>query len=353
MSFQYQHFNNLAGFRDTDPPQKTNKRMKKYFLNRAAILAATALLTCGFTACSDDDDDGGSTPQGPTANYDGKLLSSVGSYSFQYDDKGRCVKISYSGSEEASIDYERGIAVIDGDEYHVKFNSAGYITSMTASYTEKEDGVTYKVSSTQNFSYNSDGRMTGGTDKSTETASASGQSYSSTYEANMKCTYDGGLLTRVVLTEVDKEDGQTNTYEETYDITYGSQDNKYGQWTEANENIVLESDGAGFVGLLGKASSKLIASYTETEKENGRVTDTETNNVTYGLNTDGTINTERIGRYSAYAYRYGTYTGSNGAKAKAPGVKPSRANGGKALMTVFGIQKRMESLKAKAKAKMK
>lgn len=324
--------------------------MKKYFLNRAALLVATALLTCGFTACSDDDDDGGGAPDKPVIDYDGKLLTSVGNYNFQYDSNDRCVKITYSGYDEATIDYDRGVIVFDDEEYNVKFNSNGYITQMSASYSERDDGVTYKVSETHTFNYNSDGRMTGGTSKSTETASGGGQSYSATYESNAQCTYSGGLMTRVVLTETEKENGYTETDEETYDITYGEQDNTYGQWTEAYENILLETDGAGFVGLFGKASSKLISSYTETDKENGRVTETETNSVTYGLNTDGTINTEKIGRYSTYAYRYTTYTSSSEAKASAKAVAKASASNKKAIMSVFGIQKRMDSLKAKVKA---
>ena len=76
---------------------------------------AFALCSVAFTSCGDDDE-GGPTPQGPTTTFAGKLPTQVGSYTFHYDDNGRCTRVSSSYGNVLEIDYKRNIIMTDGED---------------------------------------------------------------------------------------------------------------------------------------------------------------------------------------------------------------------------------------------
>lgn len=318
--------------------------MKKYFLNRAAILAATAILACGLTACSDDDE-GGSTPQGPTTTFNGKLLTSVGYYNYRYDSKGRCVEASFGNNGGISIDYEEGIMYWDDMEYKVTFNGAGYITSMSASISESYEGNSYNLSENNTFSYDGSGHLTGITGRYTESYNIDGEKYSLTDNHNTKIIWNNGLLVSYNSKDEENDDGDKSVEESTIKFTAGSTDNKYNQWTAAEEEGLMETEGLGHVGLFGKGSSKLIQSYIETYKENGREM-TDTYNFTFTLNDDGTINSEKTGNYGTKYYSYNSFQADNDDGAKAPGImtKTGKKKGG---IKIFNLRTRLENLKTK------
>lgn len=319
------------------------------------MLAATAFLACGLTACSDDDE-GGSNPQGPVATYNGKLLTSVGNnVTLRYDDKGRCVEAT-AYNEKTLIDYEKGIITqgnissmhLDGVEYRVTFNGAGYITSISTNQNESEDGYTYTVSENSSFSYDGSGHLTEITTKYKEAAYGNGESYSSSENSNTIITWKNGQLASYTCKGEDMEDGEKSYYESVINFTAGSTDNKYNQWTTAEEDGIMETEGLGYAGLFGKGSSKLISSYTETYKDDGEREHNDTYNFTFQLNDDGTIHSERMGNGYTHYYEYSLYNDNNNNSKKAQGLR-TKPEQKKNSVSLFNIRTRIENLKAKMK----
>ena len=156
---------------------------------------AFALCSVAFTSCGDDDE-GGPTPQGPTTTFAGKLPTQVGSYTFHYDDNGRCTRVSSSYSDVLEIDYKRNIIMTDGeDDYmNITFNSKGYITKMSGSWNYSEGGEYEKGSGTVTFKYDGDGHLTTYSGTSKESYSFDGEKYSYTGYGNVSCTWRGGNL---------------------------------------------------------------------------------------------------------------------------------------------------------------
>lgn len=325
--------------------------MRKYFLNTLPLVTA-AVVACGITSCSsDDDDNGGSTPQGPTATYGGNLLQRTGNMNFIYDDKGRCIEVRLDDVRDGLmfIDYDKHTMTMEDEVYNVRFNSSGCITELSASVSEREDGYTWKMDGRVTFNYDSNGHLTGGTSTATGTVSGNGERYTESESASAKYTWSGNLLTKVYCEEESKEDGEvTNSETTTYEITYSDTDNKYCQWTHAAESYYMAGDCMGFAGMFGKASAKLVASYTESEIDNGQENRPTTTNVTYTLNSDGTIRTEKVG-YSTYTYTYLSY-GNNDESDEAKSHSLSRAANGtdamaksiKKLLNLTDMQNRLK-----------
>lgn len=257
----------------------------------------------------------------------------------------------YGENGGLSIDYEKGTMDWDGIEYKVTFNGAGYITSMSANYTESEYGSNYNVSENNTFSYDGSGHLTGITGRYTESHNDDGEKYSLTDNYNTKITWNNGIPVRYESKDEENDDGEKTVEENTISFTASSKDNKYNQWTSAEEEGIIETDGLGHVGLFGKGSSKLIQSYTETYKENGREW-TDTYNFTFTLNDDGTINSEKTGSYDTQYYSYNSLQADNNGGAKAPGImtKAGKKKGG---IQTFNLRTRLENMKERTANKKK
>lgn len=272
---------------------------------------AAAIITCTFTACSSDDDDngGGTVPGGSVTTFDGQLLSRTGDMTFMYDDKGRCTDIAldYEGDDFLHIDYDKRTIMIDGEFYNVTFNSSGYITSLSQSINEKEDGYTMKATGRITIEYDGKGHITGGRNEFSFTASGDGENFSETDFASARYQWEGNLLTKMTCDEETRTNGKVTGQESTtYTMTYYDIDNKYCQWTHAAETFMMMGDCLGFVGMFGKMPDKLVSSFTKSGTDNGNIETPETTGVTYTLNPNGTIATEQIGRYNTYHYTYFT-----------------------------------------------
>lgn len=257
----------------------------------------------------------------------------------------------YGENGGLSIDYEKGTMDWDGIEYKVTFNGAGYITSMSASLSESNDRGSASISENNTFSYDGSGHLTGITGRYTESYNVNGEKHLLTDNHNTKITWNNGLLVSYNSKHEENYDGEKSVEESTIKFTASSTDNKYNQWTSAEEEGIIETDGLGYVGLFGKGSSKLIQSYTETYKENGRER-TDTYNFTFTLNDDGTINSEKTGSYDTQYYSYNSLQVDNNGGAKAPGImtKAGKKKGG---IKIFNLRTRLENMKERIANKKK
>lgn len=267
--------------------------------------------TMFVSSCSDDNDGGGSAPQGPTATFDGDLLTRTGDFIFSYDSKGRCVSVKdvyYSDEEMYTIDYESGKMTMEEDDfpYNVSFTRDGYISRVWLNESVKEDGVTYKIEGNITLSYDSYGHLVSGTSTGKMSASGYGEPYEEKDNVEAKYTWRNGNLTNVQLKEssYDTEDGNYRSTT-TVEIEYSDTPNEFNQWTWAQEEVMNAADLLGFVGLTGRGTANLISSYTETTKEEGEYDseDSHTYSASYTINDNGSIGRERLnGSYYNYTY---------------------------------------------------
>lgn len=265
-----------------------------------------------FVSSCGDDNDGGSAPQGPTATFDGNLLTRTGNFTFSYDSKGRCVSVrdvSYNDEEVCTIDYESGKLTMEEDDfpYNISFTRDGYISRVWLNESAKEDGVSYKIEGNITFNYDSNGHLASGNSSSKISASGYGKTYEEKDNAEAKFTWRNGNLINVQI----KESGnntESGNYRSTIttEIEYSDTPNEFNQWTWAQENIITAADMLGFVGLTGRGTANLISSYTETSEDEGE-TDSDTYSASYTINDNGTIGQERLNR-SYYNYTYSSFS---------------------------------------------
>ena len=272
------------------------------------LWATLAMVMCLFAACSDDDDD--KMPQGPVITYAGKLPSNVNGYIFTYDENGRCIQVKSGSYVLGEIDYDKGLLISDDEEAEVKFTGEGYIKSIKSSWNEKDEYGGSKGSGEVYFSYKG-GQLTSCTISSSESGKDEDGSYS--YKGTYKTTYTwkNGNLIKVESEGSEIEDGEKWEDGYTCAIEYGDQKNELGQFSITQTRVLDMEDFQmlGLVGMLGKASAYFPVSYTEVDYEKdseGNVDEDEsTSSMTYSLNQDGTIRTEKINNYS-YPYSYVT-----------------------------------------------
>ena len=314
--------------------------MKRYLSNTIAALAAVVLMA-GFTACGSDDDEGG-VPSKPTAIYGNRLLKSIGEYSFNYDENGRCTKILCYGEEFITIDYSRSTITLEEETYNATFNSNGHLSRLSANINESQDGYKYKLTGNSTFNYDNAGHLTGGTSTYAAEYSEDGEYYTESGATKIKYTWSNGNVTNVYLTEEYTEDGEQENGTTSIDITYGDNENPYKQWTYATEDFMMAADAIGFIGLLGNGPELLAKSYTETENYDGGSNTTRTKSVSYTLNDDGTIGTERIGN-GRYNYTYTPYNDKNEVRVQPTSGRQSTIKIGSLLR----IHQKVKELKAR------
>ena len=298
-----------------------NKNSWKYLVPCLAM----ALCSVAFTSCSDDDE-GGSTPQGPTATYAGKLPTKVGSYIYQYDEKGRCTKVSTSYYDLLEIDYSKGIITMDDGEQEMKitFNGNGYITKMSGSWNYEDEYESESGSGTTTFKYNGDGNLTSVTATSKGKYSYDGEKGSFSGTSKTTCKWSGGDLISATWKYEEKAGGYTSWEKEEYTIAYnGTLDNKTRQYPMALSDLFGDdSYMLAAVGMFGKGPAHLPETITckySADDDNGS---TYTSDVEYGLNPDGTIDWEKF-EYDTYYYSYSAY--SSGDDEATPAAKMTKA----------------------------
>lgn len=270
-------------------------------------LALCALTAATFVSCNDDEN-----PDVPTLEPDGTQIVSIGNYNFYYDSKDRVEKVmNLSTKEEVKIDYGDGTITFSGfdDEtdntpMDVDFNLKGYITGISGTwdYVDTEDGDRDKGGVRSTFSYDGDGHLISIKTETNGTETEDG--YSSTYSGSetYDLTWQGGNLIKVTENDVYNEGSYTEKSVTEFDITYGTEVNKYNQ-TPWSLTETFSGDGVlqalAAAGLFGKGTEQLPTRIDETEDglSEGAWT------VSFTLNANGSIATETF-RSNTYKYKY-------------------------------------------------
>lgn len=324
-------------------------------------LFATALVAGCLTACSSDDDDddngsgnaAGNMPQGPAATFSGKLLTSVGNTTFEYDDNGRCTRVTESGREVVAIDYSKGTMTLEEFPYpyNVTFDDNGYLTGISININEKFEGATMKVSGIINIEYDGNGHVTKAYTKTSSNVTVPGsESYSENLEGFATWTWDGNLLTNYYDELSGTEDGESYTDKTSCTFSYSDQTNTNCQYTYAIDDAGGMPYKLSYVGMTGKGPDKLISRYT---------CDGYTDNVSYTLNDDGTIASEKVtsannGYSNTYSYGYTNYGGARGnicADTRSLTAPASVAKASPVKNPIYGFHSRIKKMLEKAGVK--
>ncbi len=287
-------------------------------------LAAVAL-PMAFISCSDDDDNNSSSSGSPSENVsiitttDGNklLLSSINNSSvrFQYDDSGRCTNIDMWEYYFFSMSYDPFKVDVTNDDddtmsCSLSFNSSGYISKAVYSESYDDGDESASQSATLTLSYNSSGQLTSATNDYSGKEKYYSDSYSYSGTSTLTITWDGDNINRMEVAQRETLGGYTYSYSATYTYTYGDMENKYRQYTmqfdeDATECLDLISEFC-LIGYLGAGSAYLPTSCTREYEENDfgdTNSGTSTDNLTYTLNNDGTISTEKFAN-ETYRYYY-------------------------------------------------
>lgn len=289
-------------------------------------LALCAVTVPFLTACGDDNDE---PDNGGVNIIQGDHLTSVGNYGISYDSKGRVSSVRSNG-DVLYIDYDHNtITVSDNDDYddegelNVKFNGKGFITELSSSwdYQDRDDGEFYRTrgSGKIEYRYDGDGNLISVNCKSDETEEYNNRTekYSENYTIDL--TWSNGCMMKSVENGEENEDGRVHTWTETYDVQYGNQANAYLQMPLCLSEIFGlddELDVLGVIGLFGNGPAFLPNKLTETETYDRP----ESWNISFTLNDNGSIASERIGS-TTYRYTYGTISTRSGFGADKQGKK--------------------------------
>lgn len=314
----------------------------EFFKKFSTVILPVCMMIAGafmFVSCSDDDGDGGGSGSGSasgaaTTTINGKLLTGVGDYRFVYDDKNRLTRVYDSYEDLMKIDYSSNKLIEDEEEAKLSFTKNGYISKLSASWSEEDEDYSEKGSGTMSFTYDGSGHLTKIKMTSSFSGKEDGEKYSGSGSSEYTITWSDGNMTKVVGKVTEKEDGYKFEETVTSTFSYGSTDNAFQQYTKALAYPFDLSDGldyAAFVGLLGKSSAKLPSSLKEVyayEEDGDSGSYTETLNPSYTLNDDGSVKSEYIG-YSTINYSY--TTAAAGAKALAKSVSGASRQDGKKM----------------------
>ena len=283
--------------------------MKKSF--RMIGLACVAMSVMPLVSCGGDDD-GDVTPPNEIETETGMRLTRVGNYEFNYDSKGRCNGVDYLGSsydetDNISINWDKGeISVIDSDdsmyENPLKFktNGSGFITGLSQSWDYKDEDGLYKGSGEAKLSYDKSGHLTKATFDSKETGVDEGEKYTFSGKSVYTFTWRDGNLVTVENTWEENEDGDRESGVESYDISYGSVENAFRQWSQGLLYYAFDFDLSqlGHIGMFGVGTDNFPT--TIEENEDGY---SHSYSLSFSTNSLGLISSETVNG-STYNYYY-------------------------------------------------
>lgn len=273
------------------------------FLKSLSFLTIGAVTVPILFSCSSDEPKGADDANKSVIDFDGLRLTSVNNYWIQYDNKGRVVEVG-GRYDDLEIDYSSGTFELENEEGKISFNGNGYITEISLSWNEKEDGYVDKGNGSVKFSYDSNGHLVSiktsaeGTEKDPY---GDTEKWESNYTSSLK--WKNNNLISTTQTGWEKEDGEKENYEGELFISYSSDINEFNQFPLSIASYVLDSDDLisilAAVGLFGKGSALLP---DQMEVVDGSYT--ETYNINFDINRNGSIDEEYFGRYESYSYSY-------------------------------------------------
>lgn len=284
------------------------------------------MLSVSVSSCGDDDDNegGASGVPAPTlTDNNGKSVQvlSAGNVWFRYDEDGKIIKFgdSYESYELEGNAFEFTYE----DAYTAKFtlNGSGLISKISMTCDLKGSGGYHKEKIMITYNYNSARQLIGasysGSAEWKYTDSHGQEQGSASGTGSIKNTWSNGNLVKCVNESKisGKENGKSYNEHETgtYTFSYGNTLNSFKQFPYFMGDGTTGINGEGFslfciVGLYGVGPAYLPTGYVEEWKyeEDGDIDyETREYDLSFTLNADGTINTERRGNYEYISYQYG------------------------------------------------
>lgn len=274
------------------------------------ILALSAMIVPVFSSCSSDDDDEPGSANGSNASkavidFDGTYLTRLGDVDIEYDSKGRVVSLyrswDWDEDEYAEIDYSKGKITMGDENGTITFTKEGYISEISVSWNDKEDGYTYTGSGKLKFSY-SDGHLTKVHQTYSGTESGYGEKYKYDGTYDIALNWQNGNLTKFNIEGVENEDGDIDRWSESYVVSYGDEINAFKQFPaiilyEIDLGSMIETMGS--VGMLGVGPKFLPSKMEERYSDGGA----NTNYFSFTLNDNESIYRENWG-YTTFYYYY-------------------------------------------------
>ena len=286
------------------------------------ILFLSAFSLLFFFSCSKDE------PSGDTfTSFDGESLTGINDSKFYYDDKGRLIEVS-DRYDSMTIDYAKGTFTLEDEVYKFKTNGDGYITEITYSYDEIDEWDGYK------YQYKGNGKYT--ITYSNDVITKMEVTYSETEkdlntnetekfesEGKFTLTWKSNMLTAINIKGKEKEDGETDTWEDDYIIDYGHEANAFRQYplTITEDALYFDHGMAcmAAVGMFGKGPA-MLPEYIE-GNDDSYYWDTDIN---FSLNPNGSIKRE-VTDYDTYTYYYNDLSSRfNSAPAVVKDKKPGK-----------------------------
>lgn len=283
--------------------------MKKT-LRIAGALALCFTMIPVVSSCGDDED--GNEPGGGNSvvvEGTGTRLVSLGGMRIKYDEDGRVYRLG-SNDEFMEIDYKKGvIKYSDSEDYEeadikVKFNSKGYISSLSQEWDYEDEDEWSKGKGSASFSYDGDGHLVKVTMSSSEEYKDYEYNEYGKYneELEIENTWSEGNLVKVVENgkELGDDDGD-DIWRQVCLFDYGMDQNKFLQMTVSQSDYMLgdtDFDILAWVGLFG-VGSKDLPSRIDGDDEGYKFTD----ELRFTLNENGTIASEFDGD-DTYIYGY-------------------------------------------------
>ncbi|MDD6783860.1 MAG: hypothetical protein PUD79_04790 [Prevotellaceae bacterium] len=158
-------------------------------------------------------------------------------------------------SEEFYIDYNKRKMNWDGwDNLDISFNSKGYITKINGSWNVTEDGDKYYGYVQFSFNYDGEGHMLSANGKWSENEDSKYGNYVENCEATTSFVWKNGNMISSnhngIYYETNKSK-PTEKYQETQNVTYGTEKNTYKQ------QFCLLEEPLAYVGLFGLGTNNL------------------------------------------------------------------------------------------------
>lgn len=286
-------------------------------------------LAMGTVSCSDNNNGGRSTAPITTGTLssgtdadsrlpEGYRITGVGDMYATYDSNGRLTSFTM---DEGIMEIKNGVLAYSysgngfTEKFSINLNGMNLIESITYSYEERYGKEYEKESGKMTFSYNNNLQLTSMDATSNYEEYEDGEREKGSYKYSATANYNGTILESVSSHGIEKDEYDVWEDIETKTLSYNSNyPNLFYQFTPSLADCLLDLDDDGpiilaYLGLFGRASSKLPTSYLhkEIEKEDGETyNDSHTHNCgPYTYNSYGALTSA-----DGVTYRYTTISRS-------------------------------------------
>lgn len=296
------------------------------------VSVAIGTMTLGATSCSKDDDVDMSPEniaQGTVlTNSKGEKINITAWYGkrFSYDDEGRLVKAG-----DYSIDWDKMTITFDDDydEETYNFSVNGDMTLRSINYNVKDGQEEAKGSA--EFSY-SNGRLSYIKESFSGVYEYGGELIRESGTEDIKLNWSNGNLVSVEYDEIYYEDGEKEEYHNIYTYEYGTNAlvNEFKQYTTALIEAWEIIPEFSLCGLIGQGPD-----YLPTSIQRRGTNSSFDYPITYQLNQNGSIRTERLSSYQTINYSYKDFVNNDAEKAPGRAANNKETRGSKAKMHLF------------------